>query len=445
MQSYRSLLEASGEKILKTISRLRTKDYIIALTAVIAAKVSFELRYWFLKPPFPGPSFLSLIRASLGGVSSVVDFVDASAREHERVYSIRTPKGPVVVVSDPDLGRSLLKQRPKKFARWKVPRLLNEMNMAIAEGNQWQRLRRHGSAPLNETRVLALISTLCAEADELILKVRRDGEEFMVWSSPEHDIHRLCEFGMSPMKVLYEDRMLSKAVFPPARRLHGDWRYLREIIQEDADMTALASLTTKELTDNVLLFWLAGSETVSVTLAWLLYLLCLNPDIQRQARQEALAARDDLVSAAKTNALPFIEACIHETLRLHSPAPLIPLTAATEAEIEGKLIKPGTLVLVLLAAPMLREGNDFRPERWFTSDGNSIDREKANGHLAFGFGRRRCPGRDLAIKEAMIVTAKLLIAFNNIRLSPNAKVTPVYNTVVTLKPAGLMLEVTPAG
>ncbi|EJU04020.1 cytochrome P450, partial [Dacryopinax primogenitus] len=58
-------------------------------------------------------------------------------------------------------------------------------------------------------------------------------------------------------------------------------------------------------------------------------------------------------------------------------------------------------------------GDEFHPERFLTSEGG-IRQPPPDTHddfLAFGYGRRVCPGRDMAIRNLRICAAFLLRAF----------------------------------
>ncbi|KAF4695819.1 hypothetical protein FOZ60_003415 [Perkinsus olseni] len=490
---------SEGVLLLHRLGPYTKKGLPMLLFGLLGLKLSMKLRKLLIRPPFPGPNFLGFMWAALKGPAKLLKFVESSADDYEGVYSVRTPNGPLVVISDPGIGREVLKQRPDTFARWEVPRLLNESNMANAEGDQWRRLRKHGSSSLNEAYVTSLLPVICNEMDKLVETIRLSKHNGTVKWAPGEDLREqalrivsagvvsnediprcakeaflsndtqqlvvrltreLTDCGKSPVPFLYEDRFLWKVLFPTVGRLHRDWRNLCGIIDSTfsaRSRRAHSGLSPREAADNILLLWLAGGETVSVTLAWLLYLFCLHPEIQERAREEAQGARDDLLTALQSGKLPFIEACVHETLRvglpvrphsrctrqMHSPAPAIPVFSVKETRIGRKPIPVGTNVLVVVAQSTLKGGVDFRPDRWLTPDGMSIDRDKTSKHLLFGYGRRACPGKDLALKEGIILVAKLLQNFATIRLSPGAKVVPGYSSLVTLAPMGLVLEMRP--
>jgi hypothetical protein len=87
-------------------------------------------------------------------------------------------------------------------------------------------------------------------------------------------------------------------------------------------------------------FLTAGHETTSTTLAWTLYALSLRPDIQDQLRTELRAhhlPKSSTGNAALTaeevsalEKLPFLDAVVRETLRLHCPVPSTIRTATQD-------------------------------------------------------------------------------------------------------------------
>lgn len=55
--------------------------------------------------------------------------------------------------------------------------------------------------------------------------------------------------------------------------------------------------------------------------------------------------------------------------------------------------------------------NEYKPERWLNPDG-TFRKNSDDAYETFGFGRRICPGSNLADASTMIVSATLLWAFN---------------------------------
>ncbi|KAK6969217.1 cytochrome P450 [Favolaschia claudopus] len=66
-------------------------------------------------------------------------------------------------------------------------------------------------------------------------------------------------------------------------------------------------------------FFVAGHETTSSALAWLLYELSENPSVQKKLREELLSVLTDSPTLDDLNALPYLECVVRESLRVHSP------------------------------------------------------------------------------------------------------------------------------
>src|SRR5688500_16471195 len=74
-----------------------------------------------------------------------------------------------------------------------------------------------------------------------------------------------------------------------------------------------SGLDDGDVAGNVLTMLLAGEDTTANTLVWLIYLLHRHPEVLARAREE-VGGRIEKYEQAAT--LPFIEACINETMRL---------------------------------------------------------------------------------------------------------------------------------
>ncbi|XP_073014403.1 trimethyltridecatetraene synthase-like [Typha latifolia] len=160
-----------------------------------------------------------------------------------------------------------------------------------------------------------------------------------------------------------------------------------------------------------------GTESTSVTVEWAISELLRQPEKFAKATEELdrVVGRDRLVEEKDVHSLPYIEAVVKETMRMHPVAPMLaPHLSREDATVDGYDIPAGTRVLVNIWAigrdPMIWDKpHEFNPERFL---GSSVD---VNGKdfelLPFGSGRRMCPGHNLGLKVIKASLANLLHGF----------------------------------
>jgi trans-cinnamate 4-monooxygenase len=166
----------------------------------------------------------------------------------------------------------------------------------------------------------------------------------------------------------------------------------------------------------------AAIETTLWSIEWALAEVVNHPAVQRKIRDEinhALPA-DEPVTESNVHRLAYLQAVIKETLRLHSPIPLlVPHMNLEEATLGGYAIPKGSKVVVnawwLANNPELWDNpEEFRPER-FMGEEKDVDATvggKADFRfLPFGVGRRSCPGIILALPILALVVGKLVRSF----------------------------------
>lgn len=73
--------------------------------------------------------------------------------------------------------------------------------------------------------------------------------------------------------------------------------------------------------------------TGSTTLGWALWALGLAPEIQDKLRAELLAVPTDNPSMEDLNALPYLDAVLRETLRVHATVPAVARMAVKDCTI----------------------------------------------------------------------------------------------------------------
>ncbi|XP_023640606.1 cytochrome P450 76C4-like [Capsella rubella] len=162
----------------------------------------------------------------------------------------------------------------------------------------------------------------------------------------------------------------------------------------------------------------AGTDTTSTTVEWAMAELLKSPKTMAKAQAEidSVVGQNGVVEETDISELPYLQAIVKETLRLHPAVPLLlPREAEADVEILGFMVPKDAQVLVNVWAigrdPNVWENTTrFEPERFL---GKEIDVKGKDYELTpFGAGRRICPGLPLAVKIVSLMLASLLYSFD---------------------------------
>ncbi|KAJ6788835.1 hypothetical protein PWT90_05938 [Aphanocladium album] len=160
--------------------------------------------------------------------------------------------------------------------------------------------------------------------------------------------------------------------------------------------------------------YLAGVETTATALHSFILAMVLFPGVQEKAQEEidrviGLSRFPDL---ADRENLPYIDSLVKEIHRWSPVTPLgLPHAASQNISYNNFTIPQGSILLPavwwFLHDPQRYQNPDvFEPER-FLYPRNEPD----STAIAFGFGRRICPGRHFADTSIFINVARILSAF----------------------------------
>ncbi len=162
-------------------------------------------------------------------------------------------------------------------------------------------------------------------------------------------------------------------------------------------------LSREELHSNATLLVLAGSETTATALDGLLFHLCHNPAVYKKLTTEIRAAFENYEDTTfeTTHSLPYMNACIEEGLRIHTPAP----TDITRmAPPEGKMLmghwmpggtKVSNCMLAIFTDPdSFMDPLEFHPERWLGGqERERFEGDRLEAAQPFSVGPRGCVGK----------------------------------------------------
>ncbi|KAL6593836.1 hypothetical protein ACP70R_048737 [Stipagrostis hirtigluma subsp. patula] len=166
----------------------------------------------------------------------------------------------------------------------------------------------------------------------------------------------------------------------------------------------------------------AGTRTIASTLSWGMselirnktVMAMLQAEIREAFRGKAVVAEAGIMAS---RCLPYLKLVVKETLRLHTPIPLlVPRESIDECEIEGYTIPARSRVIVnVWAIGRDRrywgdDADEFRPERF---EDSAIDFTGSSyEYLPFGAGRRVCPGIAYGLVALEMALVQLLYHFD---------------------------------
>lgn len=162
----------------------------------------------------------------------------------------------------------------------------------------------------------------------------------------------------------------------------------------------------------------AGSVTTAIALANVMYQLLKNPRALQRLREEIDAVLDQGEFVApydKVKHLPYLRACLDESLRLFPPTPqgLPRKTPPGGLWVMDEFVPGDTTVSIsaLVAhrdEAVFHDAESFIPERWLKEDGKALQPY----FLAFSAGSRGCIGRNISYLEQTVLLASMLHRYN---------------------------------
>ncbi|KLO08559.1 cytochrome P450 [Schizopora paradoxa] len=228
--------------------------------------------------------------------------------------------------------------------------------------------------------------------------------------------------GMGFKKLAHEYKKLSDALVkrPQAFIKH------EMATGEARESFALTELRkgVKDAGDEHSLMWAASSlygggadTTVSAVSTFFLGVL-LHPRVQKRAQEEidSVIGNDRLPLLSDRPNLPYLEAVTKESLRWNSVVPMgVAHVSSKDDTYNGYFLPKGSIVMpnvwhMCHDPTVYHDPFEFKPERFLGTEGRAPEPDPSD--LAFGFGRRICPGKDLADPSLFLSVAMTLAVFN---------------------------------
>ncbi|GFY75836.1 cytochrome P450 2J6 [Trichonephila inaurata madagascariensis] len=187
-------------------------------------------------------------------------------------------------------------------------------------------------------------------------------------------------------------------------------------------------------------FFAAGSETVRVTVDWMLCICSAYPQIQKriQAEIDEVVGRERFPTWQDRLRMPYTEACIAELMRWRTIVPLNLLRYTLQnTELNGYFIPKHTTVLSVFWAPdhdeklWGKDVHEYKPERFLSPDGQKV--VKPEYATPFSVGKRSCPGKSLAEIEVFLYIVAILQKFE-VSVPPGKKIDLEGELGISLQP-----------
>ncbi|KXT09753.1 hypothetical protein AC579_9324 [Pseudocercospora musae] len=165
----------------------------------------------------------------------------------------------------------------------------------------------------------------------------------------------------------------------------------------------------------------AGFDTTTMVMEWFIVALITHPSCLRKAQKalDEVVGHDRLPNLADKDHLPYITALVEEVLRWRNiMIAAFPHVATEDMEYKGQYHIPKNSILIphMWAidhdAKVFSDPDDFIPERWLTPDEKHLLGPQELSHFAFGFGRRKCTGLNIARNTIWLILARIMWGFD---------------------------------
>lgn len=407
-------------------------------------------------------------------------------QDYGEICTIVTSLGQATVVASPDLARQVLADHyanyQQKSKAYMVLKLLLGNGLVTSEGEFWRGQRKLVQPAFHRRRLDALFAMMvervtdCADRlaplaatkgvvdfSPLLSQLTLDVISRAMFSSDvqgaaadvSHHIAVLNEYALRMLRnpLLF---LLPLTVPTPLshRQVHSRnalESIVRGIIQsrrrhpsEHDDLLSMLlsaceegtgrGMSDEQLRDEVMTIFVAGHETTANAMAWLLYLVSQNPEVE--ARLLAEIDRywpEDGLSASNISLFSYTRQVIEESLRVYPSIWSIGRRCTEEDDLGGYKIPVGMNIVIPIFYFHWSERYWTEPKK-FDPDRFSPERRPSPEpmvYFPFGAGPRSCVGMHFALQELMIIT---LIFYRRFRfeLEPGFTVEP--DPLITLRP-----------
>lgn len=401
-------------------------------------------------------------------------FTERGRRASAPLARLHMGVSPVFLVTDPELARQIFKAPEEQIDKgrliYKLRQIMGESSISLSGP-----LHRQRRGAIHEQVSRGLVTSYVPQISALI---RRELSRLAVLG--EFDAHHvtaplalriisLILFGPNALTQA-EENLLIEAVnlveddlAASLFKLLPDWPWVharkKRKLQRGRDMMMFVveqarrrasndgliaglsklGLTEKQLGDEILLLFLAGHHTSGTAMAWLLYFLSLDPDLQRQLAAEAAEVADaqgEIIPERLPRGRLALAAGL-ETLRLYPPAYWMSREVRSPLTLADVSLRKGTSLVV---SPWHIHRD---PKFWNDPDQfrGARDHLRNPAYMPFGLGPRVCVGMGVAMLELQLLALETAAAFELRVTSPVPAPAPTPR--VTIVPPSIRIALSP--
>lgn len=406
--------------------------------------------------------------------------------EYGAIYRIKSPLGQAVIVSSPELARQVLVDRyshyQQKSKSYIVLRILMGNGLVTSEGEFWRGQRKLVQPAFHRRRLDSLFSMMVERVSAalpwlndaarqgppidfapLLSQLTLDIISRAMFSSDVQnaaaDVSRhiaiLNEYALTMLRHPWMFLLPRSIPLPftsePVNSLKSMNRIVHGIIQSRRqqpdtrdDLLAMLltaceeetgrGMTDAQLRDEVMTIFVAGHETTANAMAWLMYLVAINPEVERRMLAEIDAQWPaEGLSLQNISRFAYVRQVIDESLRVYPTIWSIGRCCTRADQLGGFEIPVGMNVVVPIChfhwSPQFwKDPQKFDPDRFAPE--NRPDPEQMT-YFPFGAGPRSCIGNLFAIQELVILTVLFYRKFR-FAVEPGFKVE--MDPLITLRP-----------
>ncbi|KAH8404856.1 hypothetical protein KR222_006254 [Zaprionus bogoriensis] len=463
--------------------------WLVALLVLVYVFLVWNFNYWRKRGiksakawPFFG-SFPSLFTQKRNVVYDINDLY-SKYKDTENFVGVMTTRAPQLLITSPEYAHKVFVTEFRRFHDNEMSRFSNDKidkilanNPFLLVGEKWKERRAEITPGLSPNRVSAVYSVtqkICKQFVDYIKLQKRMGtpgglDAKLLGLCYTTEVVSDCVLGISarsfsdnptPMVGMVKrafEQSFSFILFntlvtlwPPLSKLYSVpfftkdvERFFFDLMQKAIDLRRDSpefrnrvdflnymlqlqdkkGLNTMELTSHTMTFLTDGFETTATVLSHTLLELARYPQAQQTLREEI---GTEELSFDKLSELPYLDACISETLRIFPPLLAARKIVTEPYEFVNKNgvtveVVPGDVVIVPAYAlhhdsNYYEEPEVFKPERFL--DGGVRKYREQGLYFGWGDGPRVCPGMRFALTQLKSALVYIVRSFD---IKPNPR------------------------